>query len=140
MGRQKVGYHLKALEQAGLIELVEERQRRGCVERVYKATAEAFVVDPLLMTDGAAADHLVAAAAATVRDVARMQAAAAEHGKRLLTFTLEADVRLAGPQDVDRFATALAAAVQATAEQFDSPRGRRYRIVAGGHPTPKAAP
>ena len=29
--RQRLNYHLKALETAGLVELVEERPRRGCV-------------------------------------------------------------------------------------------------------------
>jgi DNA-binding transcriptional ArsR family regulator len=28
--RQKVNYHVRALEAAGLVRLVEERQRRGC--------------------------------------------------------------------------------------------------------------
>ena len=34
VARQKVDYHLRLLETAGLVELVEERQRRGCVERI----------------------------------------------------------------------------------------------------------
>src|SRR5258708_1378330 len=46
LGRQRVNSHLRALEEAGLIELVEERQRRGCVERILAARARAFVVDP----------------------------------------------------------------------------------------------
>src|SRR5262249_55571474 len=44
--RQRLNYHLKALEQAGLIELVEERQRRGCVERILRTRPGALVVDP----------------------------------------------------------------------------------------------
>src|SRR6266704_348815 len=32
--RQRVNYHLRTLEAAGLVELVELRQRRGCVERI----------------------------------------------------------------------------------------------------------
>ena len=146
--RQKLNYHLRVLEQAGLLQLVEERQRRGCTERILKASADAFVVDPSVMSDGEhetrtavqdryAAEHLVGAAADTVRQVARMQSAAERSGTRLLTFTLEADIRFEHLADVHRFADALYAALARTAAEFDHPGGRSYRILAGGHPTPK---
>ncbi len=35
--RQRVNYHLRELEKAGLVELVEERQRRGFIERILRA-------------------------------------------------------------------------------------------------------
>lgn len=145
--RQRVNYHLRELEKAGLVELVEERQRRGCVERILRATAGAFVVDPSVMTearaftqihDQYAAEHLVQVAAGTVRDVARMQSKADAAGKRLLTFTLEAEVRFAEPGDVHRFTDALAEAVRLTVEAFDSEDGRPYRLIAGGHPAPRS--
>ena len=96
LGRQRVNYHLRALEQAGLIELVENRQRRGCVERILVARARAFVVDPAVMMgpspvatasatspdaaqDRFSVEHLIGTAAAIVRDVGRMQARAAAH-------------------------------------------------------------
>ncbi|HET6293121.1 MAG TPA: winged helix-turn-helix domain-containing protein [Kribbella sp.] len=144
--RQRVNYHLRELEKAGLVELVEERQRRGCVERILRATSGAFVVDPSVMSSRAftsihdqyAADHLVEVAAGTVRDVARMQSKADAAGKRLLTFTLEAEVRFAEPGDVHRFTDALTEAVRRTVEEFDTEGGRPYRIVAAGHPTPRS--
>ncbi len=34
--RQKVNYHLRALEQHGLVELVEERRKGNCNERVSR--------------------------------------------------------------------------------------------------------
>ena len=143
--RQKVNYHLRVLERAGLIELAEERRRRGCTERVMRAGADAFVVDPAVLggrsrlaeRDQFAAEHLVETAAATVRDVSRMQSAAAEQDKRLLTFTLEADVTFAEPADVHRFTDALTRALASTAEEFGAhDGGRPYRIVVGGHPAP----
>lgn len=146
--RQRVNYHLRALEKADLLELVEERRRRGCIERILRAKANAFVVDPGVMgtersfariQDQYAADHLVEVAADTVTDVARMQAAAAEAGARLLTFTIETDVRFAEPGDVHRFTDALAEAVRRTVEDFDTPTGRPYRLVVGGHPAPRPA-
>jgi DNA-binding transcriptional ArsR family regulator len=37
--RQKVNYHLRALERHGLLELVEERKKGNCTERMLRATA-----------------------------------------------------------------------------------------------------
>ncbi|ATQ42185.1 ArsR/SmtB family transcription factor [Caulobacter mirabilis] len=151
MSRQKLNYHLRALEAAGLIHLVEERRRRGFVERVLAATADRLVVDPALLAptepeqaaaqDRYAAGHLVAAATGVVRDVARMQSAAELEGSRLLTFTLEAEIAFARPADLERFAEALAEALASTAARFHSadPGARRYRLVAGGHPAPVPA-
>ena len=149
MSRQRVNYHLRALEQAGLVELVEERPRRGCTERMLAATADAFVVDPGVVhagdataatppQDRHAAAHLIDTAAGVVRDVARMQAAARDEGSRLLTFTIEAEVGFGAPGDVERFTTRLAELVeQAAAELAPPDGGRRYRVVVGGHPAPR---
>jgi DNA-binding transcriptional ArsR family regulator len=142
--RQRVNYHLRELERAGLVELVEERKRRGCVERIVVAAAGAFVVDPSVLGAGAAttaqdrfaAEHLVNTAAGVVRDFARMQAVAERQDARLLTFTLETEVGFAEPGDLERFTEALAECLASTAARFDAP-GRRYRVVAGGHPAPR---
>ena len=142
--RQRVNYHLRELEKAGLVELVEERQRRGFTERILRASAATLVVDPEVMgrafstiQDQYAAEHLVGVAAGTVRDVARMQAKADADGKRLLTFTLETEVRFASPGDVHSFTDALTEAIRQVVDQFDSDDGRPYRLIAGGHPAPR---
>jgi DNA-binding transcriptional ArsR family regulator len=142
--RQRVNYHLRELEKAGLVELVEERQRRGFTERILRASAATLVVDPAVMgravtqiEDQYAAEHLVDVAAGTVRDVARMQSAADAEGKRLLTFALEAEVRFAEPGDVHTFTDALTEAVRRTVAEFDAEGGRPYRLIAGGHPAPR---
>ena len=44
--RQKVNYHLRTLEQHGLVELVEERRRGNMTERVMQATAASYVISP----------------------------------------------------------------------------------------------
>lgn len=69
---QRLNYHLKALEKAGLVELGAERPRRGCVERILRTRPGALVVDPAVVTgeftkvhDQYAAEHLVGAATAT---------------------------------------------------------------------------
>lgn len=149
--RQRINYHLRVLEAAGLVELVEERQRRGCVERILRAKPGALVVDPAVMStddhqdrfthlqDQYAAEHLVGVAAGAVRDVARMQAKADESGKRLLTFTIEAEVRFAAPGDVHAFTDELTEAIRGTIARFDTADGKPYRLVTGGYPAPVAA-
>ncbi len=150
LGRQRVNYHLRALESAGLVELVEERQRRGCIERVLAARARAFVVDPAVMgsrepsavraaaQDRFAAEHLIDSAAAIVRDVARMHAKAERQHTRLLVFTLDTEIGFATPADFERFATSLGDFLAREAAALESPNGRRYRVVIGAHPAPQA--
>jgi DNA-binding transcriptional ArsR family regulator len=143
MGRQRVNYHLGLLERAGLVRLVETRARRGCIERIMQASAQAFVVDPQLMGQGAslrsrdryASEHLIQAAVETVGDVSRLQAGAERAEKRLLTFTIETEVGFAQPADVHRFTDALARAVASAVDEFGVQQGGQlYRVVIGGHP------
>jgi DNA-binding transcriptional ArsR family regulator len=141
--RQRVNYHLRELEKAGLLELVEERQRRGCVERVVRATAHAVVTRPdvvgdlsAVTQDRFATDTLLAGAAHMLVDVAAMREHAGRADKRLVTFAVEADVGFAEPADVRRFADELADLLAGLAARYDAPgAGPRYRVVVGGHPT-----
>lgn len=163
--RQKLNYHLRVLEGQHLVQLVQLRPRRGFTERVLRTVAGALVVDPGVLSssgpgpapsapdgpntpsgpsaDGAAgadrhaADHLVRAASATVRDVGRMAARAEAGGRRLLTFTIEAGVRFAAPADVHDFTDALAEAIAAVVATYDTPGGRPYRLLGTGHPAPR---
>ncbi len=151
MPRQKIGYHLRALEDAGLIQLASERRRRGFTERLFVA-ARNYVFDPAMMQappdpdavetqDRHAADHLVSTASTIVRDVARMRQAAEAEGARLLTLTVEADVTFTAPADFDAFTEAVSAAVADLARKYSGPSGRRYRLTTVAHPAmPKPAP
>jgi hypothetical protein len=46
---QKIYYHVKALEKAGLVEKVEERRVRGVVEGYYQAKARSYWLAPSLI-------------------------------------------------------------------------------------------
>jgi DNA-binding transcriptional ArsR family regulator len=46
LARQKVNYHLRALERHGLVELVEERRKGNVTERMMRATAASYVISP----------------------------------------------------------------------------------------------
>jgi hypothetical protein len=84
--------------------------------------------------DRHAAEHLIETAGRTVREVTRMQSAAAERGQRLLTFTVETGVSFGQPADVHRFTDELAAALAGVAERFYRPGGRPYAVTISGHP------
>lgn len=145
MPRQKIGYHLRLLEKAGLIAAVETRRRRGFTETLFEARSEALLIDPMILApadpdtvdkqDRFAADHLVRTAAGIVRDVSRMREAAADEGSRLLTFTVEADVAFARPADIEAFAARLSEALATIAADFaPAGEGRSYRVTVAGHP------
>ena len=144
MPRQKIGYHLRALEGAGLVQPAGERRKRGFTERLFVAARD-HVLDPALLQapadpeaveaqDRHAADHLISTASAMVRDVARMRQAAEAEGARLLTLTVEADVCFAAPADFDAFTHEVAEAVAALARKYAASTGRRYRLTAAAHP------
>jgi len=149
--RQRVNYHLRELEEAGIVELVEERRKGNCVERVLRAAAGGFLLDPEALgvaplggaelQDRFSATALIAAAARTVRDVAAQRDGAAAARKRLATLAVEARVRLASPSGFAAFAADLAEAVAGVAARHHdaaAPGGREIRLLVGAHPAPPA--
>jgi predicted ArsR family transcriptional regulator len=145
--RQRVAYHIRELEKAGLVEVVEERARRGCTERIVRLTARAVVLAPEVIGDLAttgqdrfAADVLLAISARTVNDVAAMRQRADAQGRRLITFAVEADIGFDQPADIERFADRLAESLMGLATEFDTGRtDHRYRVIVGGHPMPRTS-
>ncbi len=148
--RQKVNYHLRELEKAKLVELVEERRKGNCIERVVRATAVSYVIDPAALGKLAAdpanvRDHfssayLVAVSARAIREVAALRAGAEKAGKKLATMTLETEVRFASAEARNAFAEELANSVaDLTTKYHDekSPGGRRFQFFVGGYPKPK---
>ncbi|HEY6329687.1 MAG TPA: helix-turn-helix domain-containing protein, partial [Blastocatellia bacterium] len=148
--RQKINYHLRKLENAGLVELVEEKGRRGCVERVVRLTARAFVISPAFL-EGLAADpdqvgdkyssaYLVAAAAKTVSEVADIRQKAESAGKRLATFALETEIAFESPAAFNAFSSELASEIVRLTAKYarpDLPGHRKFRIFVGAHQAAK---
>ncbi|MBV9171324.1 MAG: helix-turn-helix transcriptional regulator [Chloroflexi bacterium] len=142
--RQKINYHLRELERAGLVELVEERRRRGMIERRLRATARAWVIDPALLAGGSveptefrdrfASAYLVAAAARAIRDVATLRERASVTKQRLATFTLESEITFASPRDLRAFTNELEAHLIRLSQQYHRPGGRRFHLLVAGHP------
>ena len=145
--RQKVNYHLRELEKAGLVELVEERRKGNCVERMVRATAVSYVIDPAALgklaadpsrvRDRFSSAYLVAVAARAIRELATLRAGAEKAGKKLATMTLETELRFAHAADRHAFAEELAHAVaRLTAKYQDekSPGDRRFRPLVCAYP------
>jgi DNA-binding transcriptional ArsR family regulator len=147
LARQKVNYHLRTLEQHGLIELVEERRKGNMTERVMQAVAASYVIspaalgtiapDPARAPDRLSARWLIAVAARTVREVGELLAGATKAGKRLATFAVDGEVRFASAADRAAFADELAQAVTALVGKYhdeSAPAGRPHRVVVAIHP------
>src|SRR5436309_10532515 len=79
LARQKVNYHLRALEAHGLLKVAERRKWGGLTERLLVATASSYVVSPGAMgpvavdpnrdVDRLSASYLIALGARVVREM-----------------------------------------------------------------------
>jgi DNA-binding transcriptional ArsR family regulator len=153
--RQKLNYHLRLLEDDGLVELVEERKKRNCTERIMRAVARSYLIspatlgalaaDPERVADRTSSAYLVATAARAITEVSAARVGADRSGKKLPTLTIEADVRFATPADQHAFAEELTRALAALVTRYhddSAPRGRSFRVLAGSWPAPppKARP
>ena len=148
--RQRINYHLRELEAADLVEVVEERQRGNVTERTYRRSGSRFVLsdaalgplgpDPAELEDRFSSAYQVALAARAVRELGALRSGARAAGKRLPTFALEVDVRFASAERRGAFAEKLAAAVADLVRKYhddDAPRGRVQRFYLGSYPRPK---
>ena len=142
--RQRVGYHVRALEDVGLLEAVGDRKRGNCIERLLRTTARQFVIAPQALgplgvsaeafRDRFSSSYLIASAARTIREVGEWQDRVAASGKTLPTFTLETEVRFASPARQVAFVQALAEALTSLVAEFNDETGRTFRVSLGAHP------
>jgi DNA-binding transcriptional ArsR family regulator len=150
--RQKVNYHLRALERHGLVELVEERRKGNVTERVMQATAGSYVISPAALSavqpdpdrapDRLSARWLLAVAARLVRDVGALIVGATSAGRRVATFAMDGEVRFASAADRAAFAEELASAVTALVSKYHDEAaagGRAHRVIVAVHPSVKPA-
>jgi DNA-binding transcriptional ArsR family regulator len=150
--RQKVNYHLRALEDHRLVEPAGQRQWGGLTERLMVATASSYVVspaalgpiapDPALSADRLSASYLIALAARIVREVGELWRRARKSEKRLATLSIDTVIRFASPADRAAFTDDLAKAVAALAARYhdeSAPGGRPHRLVIASYPAPEDA-
>ena len=146
--RQKVNYHLRALENVGLVRQVTSRQRRGLTERVLESSARSYVVSPAVLgpstpeparTDRLSTAYLVAVAARLLREVGELAHRAELAAKPLPTLTIDTEVCFASAADRAAFTAELADAVTRLVGRYhagQAPGGRLHRLVVASHPIP----
>ncbi len=147
LARQKVNYHLRALEAHGLVRLAQKRKWGGPTERLLVATAASYVVSPSALgpvavdpnreVDRLSASYLIALGARIVREVADLVRRAQKTGKRLATLAVDTEVRFRSPADRAAFSAELAAAITKLVAKYhdeSAPGGRAHRLVIVAHP------
>lgn len=145
--RQRIGHHVRLLQQQGLLAQVGERRRGAFTERLLQTTARAWAISPRALgaigmapdavRDRFSSEYLAVASARTLRDVSLLREMADEQDKRLATLTLETEVRFATPADQAAFAEALTQAVSDLVSRYhdeSAAEGRSFRFMIGGHP------
>jgi DNA-binding transcriptional ArsR family regulator len=145
--RQKANYHLRELERHGLVELVEERRKGNCTERVLQASAASYVISPAALSavapdpsrepDQRSARWLLAVAGRLVREVGELITRSSAAGQLVATLGIDSEVRFASARDRAAFAAELTEAVNGLVARYhdeNAPGGRDHRFVVALHP------
>ena len=146
--RQRLNYHLRTLEQHGLVELVEERRRGNVMERLLQATAASYVISPAALSavapdpsrspDRVSAFWLLALGARLVREVGALLVGARKAGKRVATFAIDGEIRFATAADRAAFAEELSETVAGLVAKYHdgaAEHGRTHRLFVAIHPS-----
>ena len=151
--RQKVNYHLNALQAHGLVTSASQKKWGGLTERLLVATASQYVVSPVALgaagadpgrtADRLSASYLVALAARVIREVGGLVRAARDMGKRLPTLSLDTEIRFRSAAERAAFSRELVSAVATLAAKYhdeSAPGGRPHRLLVLAHPLPHENP
>lgn len=142
---QKIHYHLKALEGAGLVDRVDEHKVRGIMEGVYQASARSYWLSPALTAEPGARRRvggqvnlgfLVTLAESIQSDLARL----AQQSDDVSSLALALDIEL---KDKDRqdFLREAREAVQKVSSKYAGKASRsrsrtRFRLALACYPEP----
>ena len=145
--RQRIGYHVRELERAGLVTSVSERAHGGLVERLVQASAAGYIVAPQALgpvapnpdaiVDRFSTAYQLAVASRIIRDLSELRTRAERARKTVPTLTVDTRVRLSSADAQHAFATDLANAVARVVEQHHddrAPTGRTFACTITVHP------
>ncbi|MCU1548038.1 MAG: transcriptional regulator [Arthrobacter sp.] len=154
--RQKVNYHLKALERHGLVELVEERSKGNVTERILRATAASYLISPATLASVAPDPHrfsdhfsafwVLALAGRLVQEMGQLIAGAAAAKQKLAAFAIDGEITFRTAADRAALAAELGTAVARLVDKYDGGTaaadnqaggGRKHRLVVALHPALK---
>jgi DNA-binding transcriptional ArsR family regulator len=134
---QKVYYHVKRLQSAGLVELADERRVRGITEGIYRAVAGSYWVSPELVgrigppraTDQFGLGFLLDLAEELQSDLAALAAEPAGAP----TLGISGEIRLRSDQGA-AFVADLQAAFQGVIDRYDGAQGTAFRLALACYP------
>ncbi|BFT69415.1 ArsR/SmtB family transcription factor [Paenibacillus sp. P36] len=144
---QRINYHLKALEKAGLVQRIGTRQVRNLVEVLYRSIAKTFVLaDSLSMKpetvqklkDQSSLAHLVTTSERIRRD-ALLLMEQSDVGEEIPSATLQLQVHLCDEHQRQAFIEEYAAMVQQLVERYAAGKDENeaYQVLLAVYPKPK---
>ena len=138
---QKIYYHVKALQEAGLVDKVSEKRVRGTVEGRYQAKARSYWLAPKLVgkvgspqqaRDQASLRVLLQLAEDVVDDTAHL-GSASESGQSIPSLSLSAQIHLADGNQRAQFLQELQSTFQTLALKYgvaeDADESANFRLV-----------
>lgn len=153
--RQRIGYHLRQLVDAGLLEDVVVSRRGAMVEKRYRASAASYALAPSLLgslmarigssPDRDSARHLLGAINEVQDDLAQVLARRESESDRVPTLTLSTRIRFRDAEQRAAFADALMASLTDVVARHTAPferddgtagEGEPFRLTLTLNPTP----
>jgi DNA-binding transcriptional ArsR family regulator len=145
---QKVYYHVKILEAAGIVEKISERRVRGTIEGKYRARAHAYWLSPHLVgkvggrqraRDRMSLDFLLTLAEELQEEVGKLSQGEPNHETHSLG--ISADIFLRDANERSAFAQELQDMFQALARKYGSQerdsrtdQGQGFRVLLACYP------
>lgn len=147
MTPQRVGNHLKALRDAGLVSIVRTRRVRNLLEATYQAEAKGFWLSPRLMRpddlsdaemrDRVSLHNLLATAQEVHEDVVRLLERAED--QEVPSLGLAVEVSLSSQDERERFTRDVLAALRPVVERYQGTgaSATAYRLQLVCYPKPE---
>jgi DNA-binding transcriptional ArsR family regulator len=143
---QRVNYHLKALEKAGLVERVGSRQVRNLVELLYRSIAKSFVLAESLsmkqetmqkLKDQSALAHLIDTSERIKRDALLLMEQSDEN-ETIPSAVLQLRVQLSDQEERNAFVDEYIALVQQLVDRYHCKKdcSEEYNVLLAVYPKP----
>jgi DNA-binding transcriptional ArsR family regulator len=149
IARQKVNYHLRALEAHQLVREAGTRRWGGLTERLLVASASSYIVSPRALgpvaldpdrdADRLSASYLIALAARILDEVGNLLRRSRAADKHLATMSLDTEIRFRSAADRAVFSNELIQTVTTLVSRYHdefAPGGRPHRLMVIAHPLP----
>ncbi len=144
--RQKVNYHLKELERAGLVRHAGERRKGNFVEQIYEAAARRFVVSNRVtwdrerlestLKDQVSLSNVVTLGERLQRDATALLDLASE-GRQIPSAAVEAEITFPDEAARSAFMEEYLAAVGPLLKKHGARKGEPFRVVMAVYPNPE---